>query len=206
MTSQSRQTTQIQDWLGRLQKGDDEARTALVDHACQNLQQLAHRMLQRYPVVRRWEQTDDVLNQALLRLHRALGDVCPPSAKDFLMLATAQVRRELIDLARRYGGPEGLARHHATDGLPGNSDAPPRHEAADETHEPSNVAEWAEFHEAVEALPAEERQVFSLRWYEQMTFPEIAEVLGIVERTAKRRWRRACVLLHQAMRGMAPGS
>jgi len=205
MADQPGQTTEIQDCLARLQAGDDAARAALVEHACRSLQQLAHRMLRGYPIVGRWEQTDDVLNQAMLRLHRALGEVCPGSPKEFLMLATTQVRRELIDMARHYGGPEGLGRHHATDGLRTDSGAPPRYEQADETHEPSSIAEWAEFHEKVEALPEVERQVFSLRWYDGLSFPEIGQMLGFTDRTAKRRWRDACLLLHAAMRAGSPG-
>ena len=205
MSDQPGQTTQIQDCLARLRGGDDAARAALIDHACRSLQQLAHRMLRGYPIVGRWEQTDDVLNQAMLRLHRALGEVRPGSPKEFLMLATAQVRRELIDMARHYGGPQGLGRHHATDGLGADGDAPPRYDPADETHEPSTIAEWAEFHAKVEALPDPERDVFSARWYDQLSFPEIGQMLGIADRTAKRRWRQACVLLHAAMRGNPPG-
>jgi hypothetical protein len=45
----------------------------------------------------------------MLRLHRALGEVRSGSPKEFLMLATAQVRRQRIDMACQYGGPERLA-------------------------------------------------------------------------------------------------
>ena len=35
-------------------------------------------MLKGYPGVGRWEQTDDVLQNSLVRLDRALGSVAPP--------------------------------------------------------------------------------------------------------------------------------
>jgi RNA polymerase sigma-70 factor (ECF subfamily) len=68
------------------------------------------------------------------------------------------------------------------------------------------VSEWTEFHEQVEALPEKEKEVFSLRWYDELTFVEIGQVLEVADRTAKRRWRSACVMLHEAMQGDAPGS
>ena len=39
-------------------------------------------MLRDYPRVGRWEQTDDVLQNALLRLWRALEDVRPATARE----------------------------------------------------------------------------------------------------------------------------
>src|SRR5262249_56346137 len=68
----------------------------------------ARRMLRRFPAVHRWEQTDDVLQNAQLRLLRALQAVTPDSTRAFFGLAAEQIRRELLDLARRYArGPKG---------------------------------------------------------------------------------------------------
>jgi hypothetical protein len=50
----------------------------------------------------------------MLQLHRALDE--------FLTPPTAQFRRELIDLARHYGGPQGPGCHHATEGDVGAAD------------------------------------------------------------------------------------
>ena len=200
------QTTQIQDWLSRLRQGDESAREELIRQATERLRRLAHRMLRSYPGVRRWEETDDVLNNAMLRLHRALADVKPESVKHFFRLAYTQIRRELIDLAKHYYGPEGMGAHHATDGVSPDTGARPRHDVSQDTYEPTKLSEWAEFHQQVEALPEKEREVFSLRWYEALNFAEIAEVVGATDRTAKRRWRSACVMLYKAMQGEAPGS
>ena len=40
-------------------------------------------MLRGYPHLQRWEQTDDVYQTALLRLHQALSQVTPESAQHF---------------------------------------------------------------------------------------------------------------------------
>ena len=61
------------------------------------------------------------------------------------------------------------------------------------------MAQWAEFHQAVEALPDDEREAFSLRWYDGLSYPEIAELAGISVKTAQRRWRSACRMLYQTL-------
>ena len=205
MAAGTLQTTQLQSLLNRLKRGDDEARAELINHSCDRLRRHARSMLRKsFPHVGRWEQTDDVLNRALMRLYGSLADVQPDCPARLFALAAKQIRRELIDLARHYNGPLGLGAHHATDGPAAESDERPRYEAVDETYEPASIAGWGEFHEQVEKLPDEQREVFSLRWYQGLTFVEIGEALGIADRTAKRRWRVACVSLHQAMDGQRP--
>src|SRR3954454_19760024 len=114
MTGSPDRTTQIQLRLDRLRAGDASARDELLGLACERLRRLARKMLKDYPGVGRWEQTDDVLQNVLLRLDPALQAVIPPTAHDFFRLAAAQIRRELIDLARHYHGPEGLGANHAS--------------------------------------------------------------------------------------------
>src|SRR5689334_5016823 len=97
-------TTVIQGCIDRLRGGDESARGAL-RCAAGRLARLAREMLKGYPGVARWEQTDDVLQNALVRLVRTPGAVTPPTARDFYRLAAPEVRRELIDLVRHYLGP-----------------------------------------------------------------------------------------------------
>src|SRR5438445_7859908 len=109
MDRASRQIEQLQVWIDRLQAGDPTARDQLLGHACERLRRLTRKMLKDFSRVKRWELTDDVLQNALLRLWTALGKVIPRDARDFYALAALQIRRELIDLARRYYGPKGMA-------------------------------------------------------------------------------------------------
>ena len=200
------QTTIIQGWIDRLRQGDDCAGAALLDCATARLARLARKMLKGYPGVGRWEQTDDVLQNALIRLDRALKTVAPPTARDFFRLAAAQIRRELIDLARRYSGPEGLGAHHSTcagSDSPDGSRAGAR-EPSDTTHEPGRLAAWTEFHRRIEGLPEEDREVFDLLWYQGLTQAEAATVLGVAERTVNRRWIAARLRLNQALAGRLP--
>jgi RNA polymerase sigma-70 factor (ECF subfamily) len=201
------QTTIIQGCIDRLRTGDDSARAVLLDCAAGRLARLARKMLKGYPGVGRWEQTDDVLQNALVRLDRALKAGAPPTARDFFRLAATQVRRELIDLARHYSGPEGLGAHHSTcvEGEPSDGAPLGRREPSDTTYEPGRLAAWTELHRRVEGLPEEDRELFDLLWYQGLTQVEAAKVLGVAERTVNRRWIAARLRLHQALGGQPPG-
>jgi RNA polymerase sigma-70 factor (ECF subfamily) len=197
----SESLAQIQGWVARLQGGDPAARAALLGVAAERLRQLARRMLRTYPRVRRWEETDDVLQNALLRLYRTLKDVPPAGVADFLRLAALNIRRELLDLTKHYYGPQGPGAHHATLG-PDQEGAPGP--AGPGSLDPGRLAVWGEFHRQVECLPDEERAVFDLLWYQGLSQGEAAQVLGVNERTVKRRWQSARLRLHDAMHGEVP--
>ena len=182
-------TAQLHGWINRIQAGDESARDELVRAFSARLEQLARLKLRDFPGVARWEQTGDVMNAAVLRLQRALSAVTPESPRHFYNLAGIQVRRELLDLARRYAGPQGLGANHQTDPSGGLL-----RQAADEG-EPSSAAEWNEFLERAERLPEEEREAFDLLWVQGLTQEEAAAVLGVSVRTVKRRWQSARLLL-----------
>jgi RNA polymerase sigma-70 factor (ECF subfamily) len=186
-------------WLERLREGDEAARGEIIHHACQRLESLTRRMLRRYPRLRRWEQTGDVLQNAVLRLHRSLATVRPESPAQFYGLAAAQIRRELIDLARHHFGPQGAAAHHHTDGVEQMSGDGPVAKSADPGGEPTSLAEWTDFHEKVQMLAPTEREVFDLLWYEGLSQAEAAQVLGVTERTVKNRWRGAKLELQRLL-------
>jgi RNA polymerase sigma-70 factor (ECF subfamily) len=197
------ETTLIGQLLGRLRAGDVQARDELLEIAGARLNRLARKMLRSYPGVARWEQTDDVLQNAALRLHRALREVTPESPRSFFNLAAVLMRRELIDLARHHYGPHGLGAHHKSVGQ-ADTRGTAIEGPATETDEPGALADWGEFHDRVEALPDEPREVFNLIWYQGLTQAEAAEVLGLTERVVKWRWRAARLALHEALNGEPP--
>jgi RNA polymerase sigma factor (sigma-70 family) len=195
------QTTEAGDLLHRLRAGDDSARDRLIALALGRFVALARAMLRRYPHVRRWEETDDLLQAALMRLHRGLAVVRPEDVPHFDNLAATQIRRELIDLARSYHGPEGVGANHHTDGIdPGGRLA----RAADESGQPESLEEWTAFHEAVGRLPEEERQVTGLLWYRGLTHAQAAEALGVATKTVQRRWASARLMIRDALDGEPP--
>ena len=76
--------TQLQLLIDKVLAGDEAARSALLDHACDRLLRLTRKMFHARQDLRRWEQTDDVFQNAMLRLHRALAEVKPESVQAFL--------------------------------------------------------------------------------------------------------------------------
>ncbi|MGE0759777.1 MAG: RNA polymerase sigma factor [Pirellulaceae bacterium] len=206
MSHEDLDTLFLHDVYRRLLAGEQNAREDLLRRAEGRLNRLAHAMLQRFPQVRRWEETGDVLQAALLKLVRALDHVQPPTTRQFVGLAAEQLRRVLIDLARHYQGAEGLGAHHASAVLASSDRSEgPGLEAA-ETHEPprEELEAWCAFHEAVERLPVKEREVFSLAYYHGWNQSAIAELLQVSERTVRRFWRAACEQLREQLEGQLP--
>src|SRR5262245_18942330 len=116
-------------------------------------------MLKSYSRLKRWEQTDDVLQNALVRLYRALSQVTPATAADFFRLAALNVRRELLDLSKHYYGPQGQAAHHASlGGDRGSEDQAAAFEQPDAGDNANRLSVWTEFHRQVDQLPEEERE------------------------------------------------
>lgn len=179
--------------IERLAAGSDDAqslRTELFDIAYGRMQTLANRMIRGFPTVRRWDDTADVVQAAALRLHRALADVDLRDPRHLLRLAALQIRRELLDLARKYASPESFAAHHETNALATADGVVMKVDrAADPLGEPGDRLEsWARLHDAVAALPDDDRELFDLVWFMGATQHDIAALTGSSPRTVRRRW------------------
>jgi RNA polymerase sigma-70 factor (ECF subfamily) len=165
------------------------------------LERLARKMVRGFPAVRRREGTGDVLQNASLRLLRALEQVRPDCTRKFFALASLQIRRELLDLTRHYRVEN--ARHHS-DGVAASA-GPPAHEPADPAPGPDELEAWCEVHRQIDGLPEEEREVADLCFYQGLTKAEAAELLGVDVRTIQRRWNAALSSLHPAPQAGPPG-
>src|SRR5262245_65524630 len=108
MAQTNSQPTMTHQLLRQAVAGDKAAVDDLLRYSCDRLTLLTRRMLGDFQRVKRWADTGDVLQNALVRLVGALEEVKPATPRDFLALATLQIRRELIDLARRFYGTEGM--------------------------------------------------------------------------------------------------
>lgn len=173
-----------------LDEGSEAAYEELLSIASTRLHKLAKKMLRDFPRLRRWEQTDDVFQTAAMKLYRSLSEAQPESVRHFFGLAATQIRRTLIDLARHHYGPEGQgARHESGD----------EHDHTGQSDTPESLSAWAEFHEQVEQLPDDEREVFQILWYSGVTQRETAELLNISESTVLRRYYRARLQLKNAL-------
>jgi RNA polymerase sigma factor (sigma-70 family) len=185
--------TAIHKLLEDLQGGSEGAKAALLDLTCERLRRLSSRMLKNYPRLKRWSDTDEILQAATLRLYKSLSTVKPETPEQYFGLAATQIRRELIDLTRHFYGPEGLATNHQSDSgniLTGTANP----------QEPANLVEWEVFHESVEALPQELKIVVEQLWYNGLTQSDAAKILGISLATLKRRWTQARLLMADSIR------
>jgi RNA polymerase sigma-70 factor (ECF subfamily) len=185
-------TTQLQTLLDQENPDYDE----LIERASERLLRLTRKMLGSYPHLRRWEGTDDVFQTAVMRLHRSLSEVKPESVSQFFGLAATQIRRTLIDLVRHHFGPQGPAAKHES---MGTNDVRNVRNQPDAHDQPETLDSWAQFHEAVDQLPNEEKQVFELVWYSGLQQQDIACLLGVSIPTVQRRWYKARFLLKQSV-------
>jgi len=184
----------VEGCLQRLARGDLSAREPILEACDERLRSLAHRLLGGFPAVRRWTDTDDVSQNAALRLYRALGATVPGSVRELMGLMALQIQRELLDLARQHAAPGSYAANHdtnarlGTDGLMFLVDEA----TAPVSHPGDPLAQrWETFHAAVESLPEDEREVFRLVWYLGLGQEDAAAALGCSSRTVRRRWKDA---------------
>lgn len=191
MADSSLDTLQLQRYVARWQAGDRAAADELLQVVGGRLERLARRMLRGFPNVQCWAETADVLQGSLVRLLNSLRRLQPESTRHFANLAAVHVRRELLDLARRY------ARRDQTPLSLGE-------EIADRRDDDLEL--WCRFHEAVERLPEDEHEVVGLVFYHGWTSGQAAEILGVAERTVRRRWASACGKLHEDLGGHLPSA
>lgn len=193
--------SRMQSCLERFQRGDPAATNELLARSCERLRGLAHDMLRSYPRVKRWEETADVLQSALMRLHRTLQQVTPATLRDYYRLAALQIRRELLDLVRHHYGPEGSGAHRQTNpgAAPADSGPPAAYDRADVSLQPDRLAAWTDFHRQAAALPEPEREAFDLVWYQGLSLEDAAAVLGVSPRTVRRYLHGAKLRLQGAL-------
>ena len=144
-------------------------------------------MTRSFPNVRGQADTGDVLQNSLIRLLRTLLTLRPSTTRDFFNLAAVHIRRELLDLARRCKG-KGCVELDLQD----DSDRPAAAQAEPHAAPAPDFELWVRFHQAVDELPAEEREVVGLVFYHGWTQVRIAALFNVDERTIRRRWASAC--------------
>ena len=181
----------VEDCLRDLTAGDTTARERILELCNERLRHLTQRMLRGFPLVKRWEDTDDVFQNAMLRLYKCLGEVTIESPREIMALAATQIHRELIDLARHHAGPMSFSANHATGIHPIDDHSNSRHPQDKRNDTATTLDRWTHFHQAVEKLSAEEKEVFQLVWYLGADQKTIADLVGCSVRTVKTRWRGA---------------
>jgi RNA polymerase sigma-70 factor (ECF subfamily) len=137
-------------------------------------------------------QKDEMLSAVVERLLKAMRAVRPRTVREFFGLANQHIRWELDDLARRLD--EQPAALELQDGLvpaPVSS-----HSALTPT--------GRRMLEAIDRLPEDEREAFSLFRIQGLAQTEAAEILGVATKTVQRRLNRALLLLADALDDLRP--
>jgi RNA polymerase sigma factor (TIGR02999 family) len=172
--------------LQRLQGGDRTAYDALLPLVYDELRAVARRALARERTTHTLQATE-LAHEAYLKLLGPL-DVDWQGRSHFLAVASRAIRQLLVDHARkRLADKRGGAAEHVTLGDP-------------EAEQSLPPEELLALDDALERLGRREprlRAVVEYRFFAGLTEREIAEVLGMTERTVQRDWVKARAWLHQ---------
>ena len=196
---EERTTAAVQRYLNEL-AGDAPAEPivrALLDRAVSRLQILCGNMLYRsYPRLGKPPlnlQADELLGAVVERLLKALRGARPKTVREFFALANMHMRWELNGVARRL------------DKQPSIVELQDVAASAESTGSSSEVnPEYLRMLNAIDQLPAEEREVFELVRIQGLTQPEVAEVLGVSTRTVQRRLNHSLQSLAELLEDLRP--
>ena len=195
-------TAAVQRYLDAL-AGDQPAEPlvrALLDRSVQRLHLLCGNLL--YRQYRRLTlpplnlQSDELLGAVVERLLKAMRSQRPSTVRRFFGLVNQHMRWELNDLARRLDQQpvalqidEGAVPAAASTASLSLSQLTPRHRRV---------------LDAIDRLPEDEREVFSLVRVQGLSHVEAAEVVGVSTKTIQRRINRALLLLWKELEHLRP--
>jgi RNA polymerase sigma-70 factor (ECF subfamily) len=203
----SLKSIQVQNSIDRVKAGDPAARDELIGCCCDRLDLLIMKMLGRYEQVKRSEHAADVVQRVTMRLYRNLEPVAPESSREFLRQASVHIRRELVDLVAHFFSPDGSSTGDAGSRRP---DAPQNGDTVAGPpigpFDAARLSAWAGFHRQIDLLSDEDRELFELLWYQGLTQPETADLLGLSRGAMIRRWQGARLRLFDAINGQLPPS
>ncbi|MBW8846255.1 MAG: sigma-70 family RNA polymerase sigma factor [Burkholderiales bacterium] len=169
--------------ITRANAGEPGARDALFATAYPALRELARSRL-RDAGQAGGLHTTQLVHESYLRLARS-ERLKPENRREFFAYAARVMREFIVDTLRREPGEPLTLDTALHDELQGGSD------------------EVLRVHEALAALQAAEprlAQVVEMRYFGGYTEPEIGEALGLTERTVRRDWDKARLLLLALLR------
>jgi RNA polymerase sigma factor (TIGR02999 family) len=177
----------LTDLIGRARNGDRHARDGLFAAAYPQLHQMARERLRRHQRNTMLD-TTVVVHESYMRFLQA-GQLRVEDRAHFFGYAGKVMRSVIVDtvrerLAQRRGGavkPMTLDSQIAAEG---------------------GSAEILAVHEALENLGREDPrlvEVVELRYFAGLTDSQVAEALGVAERTVRRDWQKARLLLAEAL-------
>jgi RNA polymerase sigma-70 factor (ECF subfamily) len=138
-------------------------------------------------------EADELLSAVVERLLKAMGKLRPQTVREFFGLANQHIRWELNDLARRLD--EKAPDMELVEGLA----------LAPESSASGISINARRMLDAIENLPDDEREVFSLVRIQGLTQTEVADLVGVSLKTIQRRLNRSLLLLSETLADLRPG-
>jgi RNA polymerase sigma factor (TIGR02999 family) len=170
--------------------GQSDAVAQIIALTYQELREIAHQRLRRAPKITLLD-TGALVHECYLRLVK-LGELDVEDQGHFLGYAARAMRSIVVDFAReRLAERRGGNAQHITVG----TDLPDPAAAAEE-----EVVRVNDALEKLGLLDARLVQVVELKYFGGLTSDEIAAALGIAERSVRRDWQKARVLLHEELK------
>jgi RNA polymerase sigma factor (sigma-70 family) len=139
-------------------------------------------------------QTDELLGAVVERLIKALREARPRTAREFFALAGQHMRWELKDLARRL------------DNQPVAVELREGQVPAQASSDSGLSPDGRRMLEAIDSLPADEREAFDLVRIQGLTYAEAADLLVVAPKTVQRRLDRGLRLLTERLGDLGPGA
>lgn len=177
----SDETVQLQKGINRLNAGDTSVRGELLNIACQQLMRLTgqlKREFDKYDASKSLPVSlDELFAGVSTRLYEALHSAPVRDPRHFYQIASVHIRRELVELCRQG-----------------------------ESAELGELSELGRFYDCIDGLPDDQREVFELIWYYEMSREEVSELLKVSLSEIKRLWRSARLRLHETLDSGGPES
>ncbi len=179
--------TDTTELLSAARLGDADAEARLISHLYSDLRHLAHNRLKRSKPCTLLD-TTALVHEAYLRFHSA-GYVRISDRPHFMAYAARAMRSIVVDFVRKRGA----ARRDD-----GDASALP-----DPSTLSAGESEIIRVDQALQELAAVSERlviVVEMRYFGGMTETEIAEALSLTERTVRRDWEKARMLLARALK------
>jgi RNA polymerase sigma-70 factor, ECF subfamily len=167
--------------ISQVVRGDQRAFVALYERYSSRLYTLILHMVNDRMLA------EEILQETFLRLWKRANQYVPERGS---------VPTWLLAIARRTA-LERLRFESHRPVLSGGNEPSPLLESLPEPETTSEEARWRSLHLAVQSLPAEQRQVIELAYYQGLSQSEIAEVLNLPLGTVKTRVRNGMLRLRE---------